>query len=80
MKSFLLIVGLVLSFLLIKINQEVKILRKQNDVLLIKYDSIVTENFINFTNSERYRIASEHLMQENQKCGIEFEVYLGKLE
>lgn len=80
MKTFLFIIGVVLSFLLIKINQEVKILRKQNDELYLKYDSIRLENFINYTNSERYRIASEYLHTENSKCGDKFDEVLNRLE
>lgn len=80
MRTFLLIIGLVLSFLLIKVNGEVKILRKENEKLNTKLDSLATENFINYTNSERYRIASEYLLEENPVCGEKFDKMLGRVE
>lgn len=80
MKVFLFIICLVLSLLLMKVNDEIKILRNQNDNLSTKLDSLTTENFINYTNSERYRIASEYLMEEDKDCGIKFEKNLSKLE
>jgi len=80
MKSFLLIILLVLTFLTYKLNQEVSFFRKENEVMRIKYDSLKNENFINLTNSERYQIANDRLLEESKRCGEMYDKILSHIE
>jgi hypothetical protein len=46
----------------------------------IKYDSLKNENFINLTNSERYQIANDRLLEESKRCGEMYDKILSHIE
>lgn len=80
MKQFLIIILLVFLFFTYKLNQENNSIRKQNELIEMKYDSLKNENFINYTNTQRYEIAHDKLSELSPRCADMFNEMLEKTE
>jgi hypothetical protein len=80
MKTILTVLLMAVSFLSIKLNDEVRSLRKYRDEQTIIIDSLKNEVFIHQTNETRYEIARENLLIEYKECGEKYDEFLSRTE